>query len=176
MRTEELAQSYAKAMYEVAFEKWSAALGEVREQLKARPELVFELTDPKKDADEKRKLLRPLMPEYAAQEIENVVLSLAHNGHLGMLEEVIEQFEELVASKERLIPALVTTAIPLQDDEAEAIKGKLSSQYGNRLDFQFNVDPDILGGVVVRVGGWVIDDSVAGKLAALRDRLGVTEH
>jgi F-type H+-transporting ATPase subunit delta len=171
-----LAKSYAQAIYEVAFGKWSSALGEVRDKLQTSPQVVFELTDPKKDDDEKRKLLKPLLPEYAAQEITNVVLSLAHNGHLGMLKQVVDQFEELAAAKEQLTPAIVTTAIPLTDEEVEAMKSKLSSRYGTRLDFQFNVDPAILGGVVVHVAGRVIDDSVAGKLAALRDRLGVTEH
>ncbi len=176
MKTEELARSYAVAFYEVVFEKQLAALKEVREQLKARPQLVFELTDPQKDDDAKRQLLRSLLPDQAAPEMENFLLRLARDGRLGMLEEVIEQFETLAASRQRLTPAMVTTAVPLTDDEMAAIRSNLTQRYGDRLDFQFKVDPDILGGVVVRVGGRVIDDSVAGKLAALRAQLGVTEQ
>lgn len=176
MKTEELAKSYAVALYEVVFDRQLAALREAREQLKARPQLVFELTDPQKHDDAKRQVLRSLLPNQAPPEMENFLLSLAREGRLGILEEVIEQFEALAASRQRLTPAIVTTAVPLTDDEMAAIKSSLKQRYGDRLDFQFNVDPDILGGVVVRVAGRVIDDSVAGKLATLRAQLGVTEE
>ena len=178
MRTEELAKSYAMALYEVVFEKQLGVLKQVHEQLKAKPQLVFELTDPQAHDAAKRQLLRSLLPGQATEdeEMENFLLNLAREGRLGMLEEIIEQFEALAAAKQRLTPAVVTTAVPLSDDEMAAIKSRLTARYGERLDFRFEVVPDILGGVVVRVAGRVIDDSVAGRLAALRAQLGVTEQ
>ena len=117
-------------------------------------------------------LAEALVPGESVEEVENVVLLLARDGHLGMLEEVIAEFEDMV-TLEQLLPVTVTTAIPLTEDEQSAMMEKLKAVYGNRLKFGFTVDPDILGGVVVRVGGKVIDDSVAARLSALREKLGI---
>ena len=173
MRSEQLSKSYAKAIYEAAFERWIGALRQVRDGLEADPQLVYALTDPNKSVDDKRALVRSLLPERSVQEMENIVLLLSRDGRLGMLDEVITEFEQLVTLREQRVPAIVVTAIPLTEEEEEAMLEKLVGLYGSRLDIEFVVDPDIIGGVVVRVAGKVIDDSVAGKLAALRERLGV---
>lgn len=65
----------------------------------------------------------------------------------------------------------VRSAVPLTEEEKSALRGKITRRFGHNLEFQFEVDESILGGVVVRVGDKVIDGSVAGKLAALRESL-----
>jgi ATP synthase F1 delta subunit len=67
--------------------------------------------------------------------------------------------------------AKVTSAIALTDSEKNTLESKLRAQFGNDLSFDYTVDATILGGVVVRVGDKVIDGSVAGKLAALQEKL-----
>jgi len=62
--------------------------------------------------------------------------------------------------------AVVTSALPLTDEETKNIKAAL-----NVADVSFNVNPAILGGLIVRVGDQVVDDSVAGQMSALRDSL-----
>lgn len=176
MRSEQLPKSYAKAIYGAAFERWLGALRQVRDGLEADPHLIYELTDPNKGVDDKRVLARSLLPEESMQELENIVLLLSHDGRLDMLGEIITEFEQLVTLREQRVPATVVTAVPLTEEEKEAMVEKLAGLYGSRLDFEFVVDPEILGGVIVRVAGKVIDDSVAGKLAALRERLGVASR
>jgi F-type H+-transporting ATPase subunit delta len=66
----------------------------------------------------------------------------------------------------------VTSAVPLTEAERAALRAKLVDRFGTELEFQFEVDPELIGGVRLRVGDQVIDGSVAGRLAALRDRLG----
>jgi F-type H+-transporting ATPase subunit delta len=176
VRSEQLSKSYAKAIYEAAFERWIGALGQVRDGIEADPQLIFELTDPNKSVDDKRALVRSLLPDVSVQEVENIVLLLSQDGRLDMLGEIISEFEQLVTLREQRVPAIVSTAVPLTEEENEAMVEKLVGLYGGRLDFEFVVDPEILGGVIVRVAGKVIDDSVAGKLAALRERLGVASR
>ncbi len=176
MRTEELATSYAKAIYEAAFETWLLALRQVRDGLHADAQLAFLLTDPGKDDEAKRPIVKALLPAGGSAEMENFVLLLARNGHLGMLEEISQEFGLLVTFKQERVAALVTTAVPLTAAEKAAMQQQLSQHYGDRLDFEYAIDPEILGGVIVRVAGKVIDDSVAGRLAALRTRLGVSSR
>lgn len=65
----------------------------------------------------------------------------------------------------------VTSALPLSDDEKAAVKADLAKQMSQIGDLSFDVDPGILGGLVVRVGDKVIDGSVSGKMTALRQSL-----
>jgi F-type H+-transporting ATPase subunit b len=67
--------------------------------------------------------------------------------------------------------AEVTSALPLSPDEMEAVKSDVLSKVGSQATVSFRVDPDILGGLVIRVGGKVLDASVAGQLETLRQSL-----
>lgn len=67
--------------------------------------------------------------------------------------------------------AVVKSAIPLTEEERIALRKKLENRFGDRLILHWEVDPAILGGVLIRVGDKIIDGSVAGKLAALKRSL-----
>ncbi len=108
--------------------------------------------------------------------MENALLLMASEDDLGLLDEVVREFERLVTAGARRRIAEVTTAVPLTEAEQTALRGKLSEEFGSGLEFEFHVDQAILGGVIAHVGGQVIDDSVAGKLARLRESLGLIER
>ena len=67
--------------------------------------------------------------------------------------------------------ATVTSALPLTGDEQAAVKDDLAKQFAGLTEVAFDVDPGILGGLVVRLGDKVIDGSVQGKMSALRQQL-----
>lgn len=67
--------------------------------------------------------------------------------------------------------AVVKSAIPLTEEERTALRKKLETRFGDRLTLRWEVDPTILGGILIRVGDKIIDGSVAGKLAALKRSL-----
>lgn len=67
--------------------------------------------------------------------------------------------------------AVVKSAIPLTEEERIALRKKLENRFGDRLTLRWEVDPTILGGVLIRVGDKIIDGSVAGKLASLKRSL-----
>jgi F-type H+-transporting ATPase subunit delta len=69
--------------------------------------------------------------------------------------------------------ARVITALSLSDDEKEQFRQKLAAQHGDALEFDFQVDPAILGGAIVQVGDKVIDGSVVTRLASMSNALGV---
>jgi len=68
-------------------------------------------------------------------------------------------------------PVVVTSALPLTDAEQVAIRQDMAARLGQDVDLTFRVDPQILGGLVVRVGDRVVDGSVAGQLEQLRQTL-----
>jgi F-type H+-transporting ATPase subunit b len=67
--------------------------------------------------------------------------------------------------------AEVTSALPLSTDEMESVKSDILSKVGNQATVSFRIDPSILGGLVIRVGGKVLDASVAGQLESLRQTI-----
>jgi len=67
--------------------------------------------------------------------------------------------------------AVVKSALPLTEEERKALRKKLENRFGDRLIFRWEVDPAILGGLLIRVGDKIIDGSVAGKLVALKRSL-----
>jgi F-type H+-transporting ATPase subunit b len=67
--------------------------------------------------------------------------------------------------------AEVTSALPLSSKEMDAVKKDILSKVGNQATVSFRVDPNILGGLVIRVGGKVLDASVAGQLESLRQSI-----
>jgi F-type H+-transporting ATPase subunit delta len=175
VKAEQLTQSYAKAIYQAAFETWLAALAAARDSLRTNPEIARTLTDAGRSPDEKRAAVRALFLPDVTEKMENAVLLMASKGDLGLLEEATAEFERMFSARGFRVLAHVTTAIALTESEQAAMRQKLTSEVGGELDFDFKVDPAILGGVIVRVGGRVVDDSVISKLTALRETLGVSE-
>ena len=86
---------------------------------------------------------------------------------------VILDEEELEwAKRAGAMTAHVTTALPLSPDEQETVANNLAEHLGDRPELEFEVDPSILGGLVIKIGDRIIDGSVAGKLTILQEQLG----
>ena len=89
---------------------------------------------------------------------------LARNGRLSKLDSVIRAFDSLAACHRGEINAEVTTAHPLSDDQVEAIRANLRTRMGRDIAVAMEVDPAILGGLVVKIGSQMIDGSIRTKL------------
>jgi len=84
---------------------------------------------------------------------------------------VLDEEELEWAKRAGAMTAHVITALPLSPDEQETVANTLAEHLGERPELEFEVDPSILGGLVIRIGDRLIDGSVAGKLAALQEQL-----
>lgn len=67
--------------------------------------------------------------------------------------------------------AEIKSAVPLTEADKETFRAKLTEKFGDGLDIRFELDEALIGGVMVRIGDQVIDASIAGKLAALKEEL-----
>ena len=92
---------------------------------------------------------------------------LAENRRLGDLGDMVRAFGELNARHRGEISAEVTSAHPLSNDQVDALKAKLTSRLGRDVNVNLNVDRAILGGLVVRVGSRLIDNSIRTRLNTL---------
>ena len=109
-------------------------------------------------------------PLVARALYDSLVQTLRANGADDQLDEVIAQFVDLVRGSGPR-EAVVTSAVPLQQPQQDAILQTLRAKHGAALDVKFDVDPAILGGLIVRVGDKVLDDSVRSRLVAIQQRM-----
>jgi F-type H+-transporting ATPase subunit delta len=95
---------------------------------------------------------------------------LRDNGAEDQFDEVIQEFIELVRGAGPR-EALITSAVPLDQQQQHAIVQELRKKYGAALVINFEVDPAILGGLIIQVGDQVLDDSVRSRLMAIQQRM-----
>jgi len=92
---------------------------------------------------------------------------LARNGRKRELGKIIRAFKRIAADHRGEISAEITSAHPLNDDQVEALKAQLGKRAGRDVTIDAQVDPDILGGIVIKLGSEMIDASIRTKLNRL---------
>jgi F-type H+-transporting ATPase subunit delta len=164
-------QDYAAAIYDLAFESWTRQLTHIQQALSRDAVLRTALGDPKRSNQDKLQLLSQAVPEGLAAEVRKFLGTLLEAGQLGQLDAILAEFDRLVRRRPERKMARVTSAVALTEAEKENLRVKLTNRYGPDLELQCEVDASLIGGVRLRVGDQVVDGSVAGKLAALREHL-----
>jgi F-type H+-transporting ATPase subunit delta len=123
----------------------------------------------------RRALLDGMVPGDADPPVRNLLYALAQRGDLALLPDIALALRARMAQTAEAVARVeVVSAVPLTEAERAILTEKLAADYGSGLEFHYRVDPAIIGGLVVRVGDRLIDGSVASKLAAMKQALGVT--
>ncbi|MBX5474539.1 MAG: ATP synthase F1 subunit delta [Thermoleophilia bacterium] len=166
---------YAEALLEAA--KEAGRVAPVREALadfvaaiERTPELRAALRNPQLDPKAKASILGELAGEYEPL-LSNFLRVVAEKGRAAELEAIAHEFERLIAREERRLSVELTTARELSDEEAERIVRQIEQAAGRTVEATRKVDPDLVGGIVLRVGSLRVDASVRGRLERLRQEL-----
>jgi ATP synthase F1 delta subunit len=166
---------YARALFQAAMDE--GRLDAVHEDLRGFvasaeeiPELGAVLGNPELDRVAKRQILEPIL-EGLDELVRNFVLLVVEKGRSGELEEMTRELDELVARQERRLTVELTTAYELSDAEAAAIVAQIERAAGRTVEATRSVDPDLVGGLVLRAGTMQVDASVRGRLERLRHEL-----
>ncbi len=170
MAEERMARTYAQAIFDKAVESWMSPLKTINAAI-ARENLTGQLDDSQLAFAKKEELLRKVVPANAATEVQNLVKTLVKENDVHLLPDVIVEFQRFIVRGPDRPVARVASAVELKADEKKSLEAKLEKQFGEGLEFAYAVDAGLLGGVVVRVGDKVIDGSLAGRLAALKEKL-----
>lgn len=171
MNADKSARDYAGGFVAAALENWTNQLNAVADALD-RGSILQELNDLRRDFAARQKILASLLPANLDKLETDLLSVLLANGDLGKVREIVL---ELRGQLERgaLGPqvAEIKSAQPLADSERQALREKLTADFGEDLEFDFQVDPAIIGGLVIRVGDKLIDSSIATRLNRMRDQL-----
>ena len=164
-------KDYAAAIYDLAFETWTQQLGNIQKSLRMDPSLRAAIEDPAKSTQDKLASLTQAVPGGLNADVRRFLGTLLEADQFAQLDAILAEFDRMVRRHPERKLAQVVTAVPLTDAERDLLRAKLADRFGPDLEFQFEVDASLIGGVYLRVGDKVIDGSVAGKLATLRERL-----
>ena len=108
---------------------------------------------------------------HVSRPVLNLIVLLLRRGRVELLPRVAQEFARLDDLRNRVIHATAISAAPMGPDEIRALTARLEQLSGGRVELATDVDPSILGGVVVRLGDRLIDGSVRGRLERLRSKL-----
>jgi F-type H+-transporting ATPase subunit delta len=146
------------------------ALTDFAAAVQQTPELRAVLRNPQLETSAKARILEDLVGEEEPL-FRNFLLVTADKGRIGELEEIAKEFDRLMAREERRLTVDVTTARELSDDEAQAIVAQIEEAAGRKVEATRHVDPDLIGGIVLQAGSYLVDASVRGRLERLRQTL-----
>ena len=170
-----VAATYAEALYQAAagtgaVEQVSSDLSALEEALGGGSEVARVLNNPQVESRFKKTAVAELAGSASPLTV-NLLQVLIDRGRLEELGPIASAFAERVADAEGRIAVEVTTAVPLPADLREQVVARIGEQTGKTPEITERVDPEIIGGLVLRVGGVVTDASVRGRLDGLRRSL-----
>ncbi len=172
---EEIGRVYARALFEVAVEH--DALDEVREQLDAFADAMHENRDlavfffsPYFSVTEKRDGLTRCVQD-ANPAVINFLEALIERHRMPAIFRIRADFDAMWEEARHRLPVHVTSAIKLDGSVVDSLGKRIGEQTDRQVDISSEVDPDILGGVVLRVGNVILDASIKNRLEQLRKQV-----
>lgn len=109
------------------------------------------------------------LPDDALPQVRNFLLGLAREGLLDQLPEVVEAFASYAGgAAAEILDATVTSAVPLSEAQKATIAKDLRARYGAELTVTYSTDPSLIGGLIIRVGDQVLDNSLRTRLSAIQ--------
>ena len=168
------AKRYAQAAFELARGKaeldvWERDLSALGEALTTPGAMLF-LVSRQMSEEAKQDFLRRVIGQPAPL-VWNLLRLLSEKNRLGLLPQIIEAFQQLVDEERGIAHAQVVTAVPMSGEERAAVARRLSELTGKQVQIETREDPEILGGLVARIGDRLIDGSTKTKLIALKRQL-----
>ncbi len=172
---QEIARVYARALFEVASEHDS--LDEIHEELGVFADAMHDnrqlatfFFSPYFSVQEKKEALqRTVLDAHPA--FTNFLEALIERHRMPVIFRIRTEFESLWDEARKLLPVQITSAIKLDSDTVKHLGDRIGKQVDRQVEVSAEVDPDILGGVVLRVGNVILDASIKNRLEQLRKQV-----
>ena len=170
-----LARPYAKAVFASALD--TESIDEIKEELKTMAlvsstiEVKGMIEDPTLSNNEILNSLKTLLEGTISKTSQSLLNVLAENNRFNLLEAIFEIYKEIVAKHKEQKSVEVFVATEPSSDTKETIKTRLVSTYGEGTNVEFKIDPNIMGGLSIKVGDETLDLSVKGKVKKLINQL-----
>jgi F-type H+-transporting ATPase subunit delta len=169
---EEIAKVYARSLFEVAVEQdkldvVKEQLGQFADALAGNREVAVFFFSPYFSAEEKKDGLHRAV-EGAEPIFLNFLEALIERHRTPAIYRIRTDFDLLYDKTNKLLPVQLTSAVELDPELVKSLGASIGEQTGNEIELSSNVDPEILGGIVLRVGNFILDASIKTRLEQLR--------
>lgn len=177
MSIQTIARRYASALADVVLERGEAK--EVQQELRQWAELILSnanlqevFRNPTIPLDQKRAVLNQLIERAQPRPTTaNFLKVLLQNQRLTELSEINRKFAEMLDERAGMVAATITTARPVPDEIQTRLSEKLSTVTQKKVRLNFEEDPELIGGLVTRIGSTVYDGSVRSQLQQIKERM-----
>jgi ATP synthase F1 delta subunit len=172
---EEIAQVYARSLFEVAQERDNLdtirdQLGQFADVLNDNRDVAIFFFSPYFSTEEKKDGLKRAVID-ADPTLMNFLEALIERHRTPAIFRIRTQFDELWDKTNKLLPVQVTSAVALDEETIASIGRRIGEQTGNKIELSSQVDPEIIGGIVLRVGNFIMDASIRTRLNQLRKQV-----
>jgi len=169
---EEIAEVYARSLFEVASEHneldtVKEQLGQFADVLTANRQVAIFFFSPYFSSDEKKAGLKRAL-DGALPIFENFLEALIERHRMPTIFRIRTRYDQMWDKANKRLAVSVTTAVPLDPGTVESIGARIGEQTGEQIELTATVDPDIVGGIVLRVGNRIMDASIRTRLDHLR--------
>lgn len=174
-----IARRYAKALFSVerkagkdALTKTFDDLSFLTNALRASPKLGVLYRNPLFTPDEKYSVTSALLQlADTGKNVQNFCRLLAEQGRLELVPQIAQAFQEFLDAETGLMRGELVTAVALDDGKRKSVLEQLEKQTNRSLSLEYSVDSAIIGGVVLKVGDYVLDASLRAQLSTLKENI-----
>lgn len=169
--------TYGEALFELAAEEgreeeFLSEVCQLKELLGENPDFGRLMNHPKVLKEEKLEVLKDVFEGRISKELLGFLHLIVTKDRYGEIESILDFFVAKVKAQKKIGIAYVTTAVSLNEDQKKKIEEKLLTTTSfSRMEMHYQVDEDLIGGMVIRIGDRVVDSSVKTKLFELQREL-----
>ena len=167
---------YAKALFNASLENNS--LIDVKESLiavvkigKSVPEFNHVLLTKSTSTSNKKNILSNILNEHINPLVTELLIILIDNDQIQLFIDIMNKYNQLMNLSSKELDVLITSKVALSLDELNSVKGDLSSKLNKQINIKNNIDDSIIGGIKLRIGNTIIDNSLSKKLMKLKNNL-----
>ncbi len=171
-----VAKTYAEALFSVALElnqmeQYGEELDFVMESFRQHTDFYELYKTPRISHDEKKQIIEAVFQGKLSAEIMNFLKILADKRRTNGFEAIVKGYHKMVNHHKNILEAVAVTTVPLKNEDKVALEEKLSKLTGKKIILKNEMDPTIIGGMLIRMGDKVIDGTVQGRLGKLKESL-----
>jgi F-type H+-transporting ATPase subunit delta len=172
---EDLAQVYARSLFEVARDQGKLddvreQIGQVADAIEGDRGVAMFFFSPYFSTEEKKEGLHKAI-EGADEIVMNFLELLLEKHRMPVIYRIRREYDDLWREENKMLPVQLTSAVQLDDELVRSLGDRISERTGRRVDLQATVNPDIVGGIVLRVGNSILDASIRNRLEQLRKQV-----
>lgn len=171
-----VSRTYSEALFEVAVEegkldKITEEVNLVVESFKTYPDLFELFKSPQISIKERKAMVTEVFEGKISTELLNFLKILIDKGRGSSLFGISDSFIKMADGKKGLLHVIAESAVPMGPAEIEALRAKLSATFEGTVEVSNKLNPDLMGGLVLKIGDKIIDGSVKKKLDEIKDEL-----